>query len=121
MRIAALLVALVLTFSSTSVEAKHRPRKPVAAEVVPAPKIVRQTPDGNERVMITIQNTGNKDLWVYVECPKVLTVEPVSVQAHHTIRLNLHCPGGAGGTCIINHWVVQQGSPPMWLPYAPRR
>lgn len=70
-----------------------------------------------DRVMLTIRNPLPKDVWVYIECPNVLTVEPIGVDAHRTSKINLLCPGGPGGGCLIHHWAYRgRGAPERWEP-----
>lgn len=115
-----LAAALVCAAHVGEARPKTHPAKPKVAKAEPGPTIVKQEPGGApDRVILTVRNPTGRALWVYIECPKVLTQEPIGIDARGTTRINLLCPDGGPGEerCRVHHWEPQDGrSPRRWEP-----
>jgi hypothetical protein len=116
-----LTFCLVLLSLSGAAEAKrHRVKKhrtPVVVIQADVPRVVAQADGGPGRTMLTVLNPARVAVWVYVECPDALTIEPIGIPGHRAAKVNISCPIGLGGRCLIHHWRVQNGhSPESWQP-----
>jgi len=87
----------------------------------PAPKveiITQELVSGGIR--LTVENTTGKDVWVFVECPNVLTTDPIRISKKRISKVLMRANGedvDIQKPCIVNHYRIQNGhSPEHWTP-----
>lgn len=80
----------------------------------PLPHIVsqHQTPDGKRE--IKFENPRKGDIWVYIECESIMSVDPIRVQhGTHNILLQSNEEGVAVSPppCLLHFWVSGDNAP----------